>query len=404
MSAPVEAWRGLFVGQRRDLAARLAAALWCATLWAACATPLPPTGGPTDDTPPHIVETIPESGAVNISEASLRIVFSEHVNERSFQQALSIVPEPETPPELDWRGARVDIRLADPLREDATYVFTIDTALRDLRGVALAAPILLAFSTGPALNAGVLAGRVIQSRDGAPAGGVDVLAYATRGDAPPDSLPARPAYRTQTDPDGAFRFEYMTERRWFVAAVADMNYNARPDPGEPFAPPPVPALLADTARTPFEIPWTLARPDAAPSDSARAPEAEPETAEEEEEAPEPIPLEETGEIRGVVVSGEPYPTVVETWPDTLDMASAEPPYRTLADEDGAFLIARLPAGTYRLRAWIDRNENNRRDPGLLIPYRAPEPIYFLSEPTRVRARWETTLPDTLRIPAVPSTP
>ena len=154
MSAPVEAWRGLFVGQRRDLAAQLAAALWCATLWAACATPLPPTGGPTDDTPPHIVETIPENGAVNISEASLRIVFSEHVNERAFQQALSIVPEPETPPELDWRGARVDIRLTDPLREDATYVFTIDTALRDLRGVALATPILLAFSTGPALNAG----------------------------------------------------------------------------------------------------------------------------------------------------------------------------------------------------------------------------------------------------------
>ncbi len=378
----------------------LAAALWCATLWAACATPLPPTGGPRDNTPPNIVETIPDNGAANVSEASLRIVFSEHIDQRSFRQALSIVPEPETPPELDWRGARVDIRLIDPLRDDATYVFTIDAALRDLRGVALTAPIILAFSTGPALNAGVLAGRVVQSRDGAPAPGVDVLAYATRNNAPPDSLPARPAYRTQTGPDGVFRFEYMTERHWFVAALADMNYNARPDPGESFAPPPVPALLADTARAVLEIPWILSRIDAARSDSLRAPPADPET----EDDAEPVLPEETGEIRGVVVSGEPHPVVVEAWPDTLDMESAEPPYRTFAVDAGNFLLARLPAGSYQLRAWLDRNANNRWDPGLLTPYRSPEPISFLSEPVRVRARWETTLPDTLRIPMVVSDP
>ena len=63
---------------------RCAATLWCATLWAACATPLPPAGGPPDDTPPHIVESIPAAGATNVSEASLRIVFSEHINEASF--------------------------------------------------------------------------------------------------------------------------------------------------------------------------------------------------------------------------------------------------------------------------------------------------------------------------------
>ena len=390
MSAPVEAWLRLRVGRRMAHLAWLGAALW-----AGCATPLPPAGGPADDTPPTIVETVPENGAANVSEGSLRIVFSEYIDERSFRQALSIIPEPETPPELDWRGALVDIRLADPLRDSVTYVFTLDTALRDLRGVALAAPIILAFSTGPALNAGVLEGRVVQGRDGAPASGVDVLAYATRGDAPPDSLPARPAYRTQTGPDGAFRFEYMAERRWFVAALADMNYNARPDPGESFAPPPVPALLADTARTPLNVPWMLTR-----GDSLRAPaDDEPET-----EDTEPVPEEETGEIRGVVVSGEPYPIVIETWPDTLDLESAAPPYETVADAGGSFLLARLPAGNYRLRAWLDRNENNRRDQGLLIPYRAPEPTLFPPEPVRVRARWETTLPDTLRIPAIVSAP
>ena len=403
MSARVKAWRCIAgrqptpIRQCMSPMVRCAAALWCATLWAACATPLPPGGGPPDDTPPHIVESIPAAGATNVSEASLRIVFAEHINESSFRQALSIIPEPETPPELDWRGPRVDIRLADPLRDSTTYVFTLDTGLRDLHGIALAAPIILAFSTGPTLNAGVLTGRVVHSHDGAPAPGVDVLAYAAQDGAPPDSLPARPAYRTQTDPDGVFRFEYMTERDWFVAALDDANYNARPDPGESFAPPPVPVLLADTVQAALKIPWMLTRIDTVRSDSLRVPTADPET--EADTSPEAVPLEETGEILGVVVSGEPHPVVVETWPDTLDIRQAAPPYQAVADSAGSFLLPRLPAGAYQLRAWLDRNENGRWDKGMLTPYRPPEPAYFMTEPVRVRARWETTLPDTLRIPA-----
>ena len=408
MSARAKAWRCIAerrwtpTGQRMRQVARCAAPLWCATLWAACATPLPPEGGPPDDTAPHIVESIPAGGATNVSEASLRIVFSEHINETSFRRALSIIPEPETPPELDWRGPRVDIRLADPLRDSTTYVFTLDTGLRDLRGIALAAPVTLAFSTGPILNAGILTGRVVQSHDGAPASGIDVLAYAAHDNTPPDSLPVRPAYRTQTDPDGVFRFEYMTERQWFVAALEDANYNARPDPGESFAPPPVPVLLADTVQATLEIPWMLTRIDTMRSDSLRVPPEDPET--EADTAPETIPLEETGEIRGVVVSGEPHPVVVESWPDTLDIRHAPPPYQATADSAGSFLLPRLPAGTYQLRAWLDRNENGRWDKGVLIPYRSPEPAYFMTEPVRVRARWETTLPDTLRIPAAVSIP
>ena len=408
MSARIKAWRRIPVkrctptGQRMRQGTRWAAPLWCATLWAACATPLPPGGGPPDDTPPHIVESIPAAGATNVSEASLRIVFSEYINEGSLRRALSIIPEPETPPELDWRGPRVEIRLAGPLRDSTTYVFTLDTGLRDVRGVALTAPLVLAFSTGPTLNAGILAGRVVQGHDGSPAPGVDVLAYAAHDGAPPDSLPARPAYRTQTDSDGVFRFEYMTERHWFVAALEDANYNTRPDPGESFAPPPLPTLLADTSRASLEIPWMLTRIDTMRADSLRVPAADAET--EDDTAPEPGPLEETGEIQGIVVSGEPHPVVVETWPDTLDVQDAAPPYRATADSAGFFLLPRLPAGTYQLRAWLDRNENDQWDKGTLIPYRSPEPAYFPAEPVRVRARWETTLPDTLRIPAAVSIP
>lgn len=69
------------------------------------------------------------------------------------------------------------------------------------------------------------------------------------------------------------------------------------------------------------------------------------------------------------------------------------------DSTGRFLVNRLPdAGLYRFRAFEDRNNNQRWDGGLVIPYRPAESLLWYDAPEPVRARWETEIPDTLRIP------
>ena len=78
---------------------------------------------------------------------------------------------------------------------------------------------------------------------------------------PPQPLPERPSYRTQTGEQGRFGFDYMREGRYYVVALRDNNRNRQPDVGEPYAVPPRFALRADSAAGSVPVPWLLTRPD-----------------------------------------------------------------------------------------------------------------------------------------------
>jgi uncharacterized protein (DUF2141 family) len=202
-----------------------------------------PTGGPADTTPPVLVETAPGDGATNVAEPRLVLTFSERLDPAS-ARAVTVVPEAEAPPDVSVRGREVEIAFP-ALRDSTTYVVTVGTDARDQRGVALRAPITVAFATGDAIDRGRIEGAVRDPGTGAAAAGLDVWAYAVADTtALPDPTAAAPDYRTQTGADGAFRLDYLRPGRYFVAAVADRNRNARADAGEPFAAPPRPALAA----------------------------------------------------------------------------------------------------------------------------------------------------------------
>ncbi len=554
---------------------------------AGCATPIPPSGGPRDETPPELVEATPAQGAVNVDADFVRLTFSEYVDQASFTQAFSISPSSDRPVEFDWSGRSVVIRFPDPLRENTTYVLTIDSNLRDLHSVTLTSPIVYAFSTGPTISAGRLTGRVVASSDGAPMAGVDVLAYALPDSTAPGVLGERPSYRTQTDSEGIFTFDYLTEQFYFVPALRDDNRNLRPDPQERYAAPPAAAFFADSTAEIAASSWVLAAIDTTGPTPVRAQsqaqsrhllrfsepvrlvdrdptawtladsstgerfaihdlyllQAEPRqvhliTDELENRSyrivpsavadtsgnvvdPEPvyltpaqendtlrtrfvdflpadppsedvtpiarelepgirfnrpiseellgaavsvtdsagvdrgfiavtangtdyeivtdprlqhgerisidvdarqlsgpdttyarsyrrIPIEETGEIAGVTramvatddtsFTGtvESSQIVVQVYP--LEVTAAVPTYTANADSAGSFVFSELPAGSYRIRAFADVDNSGTWDPGLLLPYRPAEGIAWHTEPVRVRSRWETTLPDTLRIP------
>ena len=225
---------------------------------AACANPVPPTGGPPDREPPRLVSTVPDTGAVEVRSGVVRLTFSEPIDLKSLKTALSVVPEPDTPPTLTGRGRVAEIHLG-VLRDSTTYVVTIDNALRDAHSVALTAPLTFAFSTGSALSRGRLEGAVREPVAGAGVAGVDVYAYAAADTV--DGLPARPLYRTQTGADGRFAFQFLGPQPLFVVALRDANRNRRADAGEAFAGPPRAVLPPDTVAV--AAPWLLALADTA---------------------------------------------------------------------------------------------------------------------------------------------
>ena len=234
----------------------------------ACATPIAPTGGPTDETPPTLVEALPADGATNVSEPTVRLTFSERLAP-SAAQAVTVTPEADAPPEVAVEGRDLTVTLP-ALRDSTTYVVTLGTELADQRNVRLRQPITVAFATGDAIDRGRIAGAVRRPDDGAPAPGLAVWAYALPDSAsrPPDVRAVAPDYRTETGADGAFRLDYLRPGPYFVAAVADRNRNGRADAGEAFAAPPRAALAAADSSLSLPTFWVTTR-DSIPPEAQR---------------------------------------------------------------------------------------------------------------------------------------
>ncbi|MEM1056840.1 MAG: Ig-like domain-containing protein [Bacteroidota bacterium] len=240
------------------------AALLFPLLLSACATPSRPTGGPDDTTPPRLVGSIPEAGALGVTEREVTLEFSERINPRGVR-TVTVVPESETAPEVEIRGRELRITL-DSLREATTYVVTVSTDLSDQRGVALTSPITLAFSTGDRLDQGTITGRLLSPTRGEPAPGLAVWAYrADSTGALPDPREQTPDYGTQSGSDGTFALEYLREGPYFVVAVDDRNRNRRADPGERFAAPPQSLTEADSLGSAALTLYTALRDSVAPA-------------------------------------------------------------------------------------------------------------------------------------------
>jgi len=230
-------------------------------LLGSCANPVAPSGGPRDQTPPRVLQSQPAADDVNVETSSIRIAFSEYVDRASLARSLSVTPPLDGRFEFDWDGRAVEVEFPEALRDSTTYIVTLDTELQDTRGVSLEEPIQIAFATGPRINRGRIAGRVVGSSEGEPQPKVDIYAYAAPGGVPPDSLPDRPDYRTQTGSDGAFTLEYLREQPYYVIALSDANRNRQPDVLEPFATPPRPVLPGTAEAAPIAVPWVTARLD-----------------------------------------------------------------------------------------------------------------------------------------------
>lgn len=233
-----------------------------ALLLAHCANPVPPSGGPRDRTPPSLRFSAPERDAVNVPTDTrvIRLAFSEYVDRSSLTQSLTVTPALDGRLAFDWSGQEVAIEVPEALRDSTTYIFTFDTSLSDTRGVSLQEPLVLAFSTGPRISEGQLAGRVVAPERGQPEAQVDVYAYALPPNAtrPPVPLPERPTYRTQSGDDGTFRFDYLREHAYFVLAVRDVDRDRRVDAQEARAAPPRLRLSARPDAPPLDAPWVLA--------------------------------------------------------------------------------------------------------------------------------------------------
>lgn len=211
-------------------------------LWA-CAKVGPPAGGPVDKTPPTIAAHQPAADAVQVPlDTQVELVFSEAMERSRTEAALFI--SPTTPVAYQWQGRRLRLRFPPGLAADQTYVVTLGTGARDLRGNTLAQSFTLAFATGTQLNQGRIEGRVFARHQ--PAGSAHVWAYS-RKSAAPRLLTDPPDYRTQTGSDGRYAFARLPAGAYRLVAFADADNDQAWDAGEALALPALDLALEEGA-------------------------------------------------------------------------------------------------------------------------------------------------------------
>ena len=186
-----------------------------------CAKQAPPPGGLEDKTGPEIVKHYPAADAVNVDpHMVVELEFSEFVNRPSVESSLFMSPDPILRLKYKWSGRKLKLIYLDPLEQDRTYVVSIGSEAKDLRGNPAGKTTTIAFSTGDELDEGRFHGWI---------GGVEkpqtisIWAYRLEQDSLPDPLTDVAEYRIQAKTDGTFRLEYLKLGTYRVFAVDDRN-------------------------------------------------------------------------------------------------------------------------------------------------------------------------------------
>ena len=192
----------------------------------ACAKQGLPPGGPVDTEPPEVISTKPKAGATGVDvRTAVSISFSEWMDTKTLKGSVFISPIPEQAPEVKVKSKKVEIHFVDELNPDQTYVITVGTGAKDLRGNGLQSSLTFAFSTGGGIDTGRISGRVLTWRDNVE--GAYAWAYSLNEDAQPDPSIEPPDYITQANGSGLYSFTYLSSGRYRLFAFQDTDRDGR---------------------------------------------------------------------------------------------------------------------------------------------------------------------------------
>ena len=185
-------------------------------LLVSCAKQGYPSGGPKDVKPPKAVGNKPVNETRNFKAKQFFIEFDEYVVLKDADNNVLVSPPMKQKPEYTTRGMGVVVKLRDTLRENTTYLFQFKEAIADFTEGNVLPSYEYVFSTGTAMDTMMLAGQVLNARNGKPWDEIlTVMGY--RGD---DTLPG---LVTRTDKQGNFAFHYIPAGSYRIVALGDKN-------------------------------------------------------------------------------------------------------------------------------------------------------------------------------------
>lgn len=178
-----------------------------------------PPGGPEDTEPPRVEAVIPAPDSVSVSvDSRVRLVFSENVRRPEAERLFSLAPY-RGRLFFEWERNAVNLRPAEPLKDDVTYRIRVAPGLTDMHRVKSDSAFVSYFSTGDRFSPGRVDGYVFH-RDSLVAGAiVRAVPFADT------SL----MYETWSDSSGRYVLPYLSFGEYSLSAFRDRTRNGRFD-------------------------------------------------------------------------------------------------------------------------------------------------------------------------------
>lgn len=202
--------------------AHIVVAMVVAIMLAACANIGSPEGGPRDYTPPRVVKTSPQAGAINVKGNRVEIYFNEIVNIKDQMKKVSVSPVQKNQPVIKSLGKRIVVDFRDDMQPNTTYTIDFANSIEDNNEGNQLDGYAFSFSTGDEIDTMRISGIVLRAKDLEPMQHVLVGAYSQCLD---DTAFTRlPMERiTRTNSRGEFTLMGLKPGRYRVFALNDMD-------------------------------------------------------------------------------------------------------------------------------------------------------------------------------------
>ncbi|HYV93662.1 MAG TPA: Ig-like domain-containing protein [Chitinophagales bacterium] len=192
-------------------------------LLAACASQIPPTGGPKDIMPPTVTKENPKNLSTNFQATKINITFSEFVQLNDATNQIFFSPALEGKVIYHLHRKTLTIVLPDTLRANTTYTVNFGSAVKDITEGNIMLSYQYVFSTGAAIDSFRIAGKVSTVLDGKSKPNILVMLYRDAN----DSVVAqrRPDYNARTDSSGNFILSHLAQGNYKLFALDDQDFN-----------------------------------------------------------------------------------------------------------------------------------------------------------------------------------
>lgn len=194
-----------------------------------CVNPIPPSGGPIDEEPPKMLDSLskPQHKSTDFDGKKVTFYFDEGIETRGLLNELLITPSVEG--KVDFEVDKVKKGLYsltlsfEELDTNTTYIISLGDGVQDMNEGNVAKNPTIAFSTGPHIDSLEINGKVTDHFSGKPAKDYFVGLYVVTDTL--DPLEHKPQYLTYTKDDGSYHFEHIKKRKYYLQVFKDENKN-----------------------------------------------------------------------------------------------------------------------------------------------------------------------------------